>query len=202
MAKASIRVPEVRVEVRLRNNVLWHAIYGRWESVNALCTEHGLPPGAVGNLLNLSASPKLRDGTWRPLAIRLAEITRVPETTLFPMRLYSLPARKAVAEVPVTALPASAGSMLLLAASPSAEEEASARSDREAIGRALATLSDREQFVLNRRFGLDGEEPETFDEVSERCGVTRERVRQIEIRALDRLRQLPRSRIIHGEPEE
>jgi RNA polymerase primary sigma factor len=52
----------------------------------------------------------------------------------------------------------------------------------------LETLSHRERKVLELRFGLRGEEPRTLEEVGQRFGVTRERIRQIEVKALRKLR--------------
>ena len=52
-----------------------------------------------------------------------------------------------------------------------------------------AQLSPREQQVLHLRFGLDGGQARTLEQVAEMFGVTRERVRQIEARALRRLRR-------------
>jgi RNA polymerase primary sigma factor len=51
-------------------------------------------------------------------------------------------------------------------------------------------LDEREQTILNMRFGLDGEAPRTLEEVSHHVGCTRERVRQIQYRALLKLRAL------------
>jgi len=52
---------------------------------------------------------------------------------------------------------------------------------------ALARLPTREREILRLRFGLDGEDEQTLEEVGERLNVTRERIRQIEARALQRL---------------
>ena len=49
-------------------------------------------------------------------------------------------------------------------------------------------LRPREREVLRMRFGLDGSQEQTLKQVAEVLGVTRERVRQIEVRALRRLR--------------
>lgn len=51
----------------------------------------------------------------------------------------------------------------------------------------LDTIDEREAEVLRMRFGLDGNEPLTLSEVGTRIGLTRERVRQIEVETLDRL---------------
>ena len=62
---------------------------------------------------------------------------------------------------------------------------------REGLNRALAGLPDRERRIVAMRYGLDGEEPRTLEEVGQAFGVTRERVRQIETHALRKLKALP-----------
>jgi len=64
---------------------------------------------------------------------------------------------------------------------------------REEILDVLNTLDERERDILELRFGLTGEEPRTLEEVGERFGLTRERIRQIEQRALTKLRHPSRS---------
>jgi len=54
---------------------------------------------------------------------------------------------------------------------------------------ALEQLNPRMRRVLSLRFGLDGESPQTLEEVGNQLGITRERVRQLETRALRELRQ-------------
>ncbi|MDP8937848.1 MAG: RNA polymerase sigma factor RpoD/SigA [Actinomycetota bacterium] len=56
------------------------------------------------------------------------------------------------------------------------------------IARLLSVLDDRERRILAQRFGLGGEEPRTLKAIAERLGLTPERVRQIEARALGKLR--------------
>ena len=60
---------------------------------------------------------------------------------------------------------------------------------REQIDKVLDTLADREQKVLRLRFGLDDGKARTLEEVGKVFNVTRERIRQIEAKALRRLRQ-------------
>ena len=57
-----------------------------------------------------------------------------------------------------------------------------------AVGDALAHVSDRERLVLELRFGLNGREPTILEDVGRHLGVTRDKVRQIEHYALQRLR--------------
>ncbi|MDQ3161550.1 MAG: sigma-70 family RNA polymerase sigma factor [Actinomycetota bacterium] len=60
----------------------------------------------------------------------------------------------------------------------------------EALRAILQTLSHRERRVLELRYGLDGEQPRTLDEVGRTFNVTRERIRQIENQSLKKLRAL------------
>jgi len=71
---------------------------------------------------------------------------------------------------------------------PTPIEAASKELLKENIEEVLATLSDREARVLRMRFGLDGKNPMTLEEVGREFGVTRERIRQIEAKALRKLK--------------
>ncbi|NND84556.1 MAG: sigma-70 family RNA polymerase sigma factor, partial [Acidimicrobiia bacterium] len=67
-------------------------------------------------------------------------------------------------------------------------EAAASALNRDRLGQILERLNDRERDVLTMRFGLDGGIPNTLDEVGAKFEVTRERVRQIEAKALAKLR--------------
>ena len=57
------------------------------------------------------------------------------------------------------------------------------------VGRALATLQPKEQEIIRLRFGIGDDTPRTLEEVGQRYGLTRERIRQIEGKALRQLRR-------------
>lgn len=63
----------------------------------------------------------------------------------------------------------------------------------EALTSVLHHLSAREQFIINEHYGLDGQPPKTLQEIGKELDLTRERVRQVELRALDRARRLLQS---------
>lgn len=65
---------------------------------------------------------------------------------------------------------------------------------REQLGDVLRTLTPREEKVLRLRFGLDDGRPRTLEEVGKEFNVTRERIRQIEAKALRKLRHPSRSK--------
>ena len=76
----------------------------------------------------------------------------------------------------------------------SPEEYATVEMLKEELTNVLLTLTDREEKVLRLRFGLDDGQCRTLEEVGQIFGVTRERIRQIEAKALRKLRHPSRSR--------
>ena len=65
---------------------------------------------------------------------------------------------------------------------------------RSAVAKALSTLSAREREVIGLRFGIGGPGPYTLERIGQVFGVTRERIRQIEAKALRKLRHPSRAR--------
>jgi RNA polymerase primary sigma factor len=63
---------------------------------------------------------------------------------------------------------------------------------QEQLGRWMSYLSDQERQVLNLRFGLEGEERHTLADIGRMLDVSRERVRQVELKSLRKLRNLTR----------
>ena len=67
---------------------------------------------------------------------------------------------------------------------------------RKKIDEVLTDLSDQEQQVLRMRFGLDDDTPKTLEEIGKVFGVTRERIRQIEAKAIRKLRHPSRLKLL------
>jgi RNA polymerase primary sigma factor len=74
---------------------------------------------------------------------------------------------------------------------PLPDEAADTTLRQELLTNILGTLSHREQRLLELRYGLDGQTPATLDELGEIFNVTRERIRQIEKRCLQKLSESP-----------
>ena len=76
-------------------------------------------------------------------------------------------------------------------------ESASEQLLKEQIKQILSTLTEREQKILRLRFGLDDGKSHTLEEVGQEFSVTRERIRQIEAKALAKLRKNKETRRLH-----
>ena len=77
------------------------------------------------------------------------------------------------------------------------EESAASQLLKEQVQAILSTLSDREQKIIKMRFGLENGKSHTLEEVGQEFAVTRERIRQIEAKALAKLRKHKDSKKLH-----
>jgi RNA polymerase primary sigma factor len=134
------------------------------------------------------AEHKLRQETGREpsdddLARRLGiDLREVRDTRKIAQRTTSL-------ETPIGAdRDAELGDLIQDQSTPDPAEVASRTIASESLTRILMTMDVRERKVLELRFGLKGEEPRTLAQVSSRFEVSRERIRQIEARALEKLK--------------
>jgi RNA polymerase primary sigma factor len=68
---------------------------------------------------------------------------------------------------------------------------------RVGVGHLIGALTDREQLILRLRYGLGGEEEHTLEQIGQSLGLSRERVRQLEARALKKLRDTQPAQRLH-----
>jgi len=90
------------------------------------------------------------------------------------------------------------GDLLEQTVLPDTDERILRESFNIALADALSELPDRERTVLELRFGLGDDQPKTLREIGDAMGLSRERVRQIESRALNRLRRSHTTRSLVG----
>jgi RNA polymerase primary sigma factor len=69
---------------------------------------------------------------------------------------------------------------------------------KEKIGEVLSTLTEREQLIITMRYGLDGKARKTLVEVSKHFDLTRERIRQIEIKTIEKLKHPSKTKYFDG----
>ena len=79
----------------------------------------------------------------------------------------------------------------------SPEDSAANQILKEQLSEIIATLTDREQKIIRLRFGIGGGRPHTLEEVGSEFDVTRERIRQIEAKALSKLRKNKDTKKLH-----
>lgn len=178
---------EIRIEARVRNNILWHAIFDKWSSVAAFCREKEFCPCAVGALLNLKKAPLKRNGKYLLICEQLAAALVFLVEDLFPLELYGLKGTKAVAEVSFSELPDGGQRIKLLPATETPFNDVVRRDIENALQKALAELTSREEKVLRMRFGLGVLVEHTLEEVGAKFGMTREYIHVLEARALRKL---------------
>jgi RNA polymerase primary sigma factor len=68
---------------------------------------------------------------------------------------------------------------------------------RTGVGTLIGALTPREQLILRLRYGLAGEEEHTLEQIGQSLGLSRERVRQLEARALKKLRETQPAQRLH-----
>jgi RNA polymerase primary sigma factor len=90
------------------------------------------------------------------------------------------------------------GDLLEQTVLPDTDERMVRESIKLAVADALADLPERERRVLELRFGLEDDQPKTLREIGDIMGLSRERVRQIEGRALNQLRRSHKTRSLVG----
>lgn len=184
---------EIRIEARVRNNILWHAIFDKWQSVADFCQTHKLHQSEVGRLLNLTLAPLRKDGEFRKICQDLSKIFQTLPEELFPQKLYGLEKVKAVVELPLRALSSPKNISLLPEPATPFETTVQVELKRE-ISKALNTLTERERTVLEEHFFQD----KTQDEVGQKLSISKPRVSQIEIRALRKLRHPSRGKTLRS----
>lgn len=141
----------------------------------------------------LRASPQNSDGSWKDVALALSAFHAVEPEELFPEAVLAVKQPSLVRKIDGLDL-----RQLMTTHQHRMIEGPAEVYDRletgKQITRSLATLSPREEKVIRLRFGFDGDGEHTLDEVSEKLGVTRERIRQVEAKGLRKLRHPERAK--------
>lgn len=175
---------DYRITVKVRNNRILKAIEDAGGTPGQKwCEENGLVYASVNNLINMTAGPLTASGSISTQALKLCEVlNKLPEDLWSNEQLFPLEKNFSEMEMDyeqvVSLLPSDEQYYL---------PDFSDFENRQAenlIGKALEKLSGRGREVLRMRH----EEDMTLDQCAERLGVSRERIRQIEAKALRQMR--------------
>lgn len=178
---------DYRVEIKIKNNYLFSRMqeYGV-KNASQLAKAIGSTPAGVGKYLNLTSPPYTKKGELKEIPKKLCDLFYCDIEDLFPLEHLENPLEKNIVIteknkhelLPSRMLETDDPSVALI------KQEV-----MQGVDHAITkVLNDKEQQVITLRFGLDGEEPHTLEEVGELFGVTRSRIRQIEAKALRKLR--------------
>ena len=183
---------ELEFTLRVRNNRLKErrSKLGLSQPKFAEAARVGL--GSYRALEAMKLHPQYVDGSWRDIALALSAFHRVDVEELFP------PAVLAVGEPVIVRKVDGHDLRELMSTHDTLRLEAPDELyDRIEVGsqivRVLATLTPREEQVIRHRFGIDGAEEMTLEEIGAKLGVNRERIRQVEAKALRKMRHPARS---------
>lgn len=203
----------IRIDMKLRNNRILSLMEERGiNSVAELCRLMKCPSKQtdVGRIINFKLSPLKKNpeneaDKWLPIAHKLAEFLGVvdPED-LFPEEVQGviIPNHtKIFVELNSAELKALSGRThpaFLRAPQPDPEKALQQQELNSTLEKSLSKLTFQEQLVIRRRFGLHGDEEETLEEIASSLGVTREWIRQLEMKAMRRLRHPVNSRPIEA----
>ncbi|OAQ20840.1 sigma-70 family RNA polymerase sigma factor [Thermosulfurimonas dismutans] len=123
-----------------------------------------------------------------PTPAELSERTGLPREKI--LAIFEASREPVSLELPIGDEDSTLGDFIENKDSPSPYEEVKDRDLSEKIRSLLSTLSPREEKIIRLRFGIGEEGEYTLEEIGKRFGVSRERIRQIEKKALARLRQM------------
>lgn len=172
---------EFRVEVRVKNNLLYKAMErAGFYTVSAFSDACGVQQTIIGEYLNMKKAPMTSAGAWRASAMHMADYLRVLPEDLFPARYIQdvLAQNKIVREYSADEI------ATVMLATQETPERLMIRSDAIAkIDNAMSVLPPRHRAALRMCYGLDGGEPMTLDAIGKRLNVSRERVRQMILKA-------------------
>ncbi|MBN1325973.1 sigma-70 family RNA polymerase sigma factor [Candidatus Falkowbacteria bacterium] len=188
---------EIRVEARLRNNILYHAIFDRFKSVASFCRKYKLCQSSVGGLLNLKRSPLARNKSYSVTCEKIAKIFRMTPDMLFPPALYKIKQPERIWEISFSQLP-SMSELKQLSAPSDPEKDIIEEEFKQSLAEALSLLAPREEQVLKYLYGLDGYEEKSLQEVGEIFHVSHTRIGQIRDKALRKLRHPTRIKLLRA----
>lgn len=176
------------LQIKVKNGPMLNMMRANgMETAAALHRASGVNQSTIGRYLNLLQTPWTEGAGWTISVLKIAKALKVTPDMLFPEQHILKPLEKNRVETEmsleqVEQLTSNMSTDHLL--NPTEEEQDAI----DLLEKKLGTITSREQECLGLRFGLNGNEPATLRATAEWFGVTPERVRQIEAKALRKLR--------------
>jgi len=179
---------ELRLTMKLSNNRLRKRIAETKLSVPEAAELAGISHGLLCGYIALRVSPIDTQGRWKHSALELCDALTVSPEYLWPEAVLAVINPTIIAEMDAVDLAPQLLSSQIHPTPLLAEEAFANEELRGALNRQMSLLKPRERRIMKMRYGYD-EEPMDLGEIGKRIGLSRERVRQIEDRARDKLRR-------------
>lgn len=187
---------DYRLEVKVKNNnILKRIEEAGYKTVGEFCRLNNKINwnSRIGEFINLKASPLMANGDFYPQVYEMSDLLNCSPEDLFneTQLQTALETNKRTLEVNEAEMKFMLSNMkepLLL------ENQIHADRLSETIADVLKELTPREAKVIKLRFGLDGLGPQTLEEVGKVFDVSKDRIRQIESKALKKMRHPSRSK--------
>jgi len=192
---------DYRVEVKVKNNYLFNLMqsYGLSNAAE-LSRASGLTQTTIGKVLNLKVPAFTKKGETTATAQTLCDFFTCSVYDLFPPQHLDDPLQ--INSGAIEANMAELTSSNLLAGGTDPLQILSDGDATDLLAAAVGKLTDRERTIVNARFGLEGESPKTLAEIKEIVGVNPERIRQIEQKALRKLRTYSTASLAYAHSDE
>ena len=191
---------EYQIKVTVRNNLLLAAIESAgYKSQSDFAKEIGESPSSINSLFAMRTCPSNEHGEFSPVSNKIMEALGACPTDLWTleqltMRLTNNTAFKEINRQELIAILGKNDPDLI--EFESVEDEFSFTEQKEKIMEMINTLEPKQKKIMILRFGLDGTDPHTLDELAKIFGLTRERIRQIEAKSLRKMRHPSRCNIL------
>ena len=186
---------DYEITVKVRNNYLLTAMRAKGLFTGAdLCRACGVRQTTIGHYLNLKMPALTKAGEWRASILIISECLGVPPASLFPQQHIdeALAKNTASFECSFDDLAALNQKFQETPLLPDAGLEQ--RDMENTIDTVLGELRPRERYVLEQRFGLEGGEKRTLKDIGNELGISKDRVCQLEARALRQLKRPSRAK--------
>ena len=180
---------DYEITVTIKNNRLLEAMERAGiKNAAELSRATGVSQSAIGDMLKLSISGENQWGKWRPPLIKLSEFLRCMPEDLVPVAQVASPLKKNSSKITASLdeIESIAGG-LVSAALPASERLEIEEKNGQLRNAVDNLLGNRQAYVIKQRFGIDCE-PKTLEELGNEFNVSKDRIRQIEAKALLKLK--------------
>jgi len=180
---------DLKIIVRIKNNLILSKakeLWGNDVTQGFIAEKTGISNDLMCRYLNFKVSPIHRKRneeteTWKESAKMIATVLSCEPEDIFPEAFKEIKKNEYSFEL--------SSEYFTKQIESSPEDGIRLLEIKQAVRKALTTLTEREQIVIRRRFGIDQDKSETLEEISRDWSLSKERIREIEWKALMKLKR-------------